>query len=84
LDTPTIDTPVKRWIMPDKSTNSLYYSWITLVPTLINPLLRYSTQTHGKTLEIIHPAISVCRTPSCSPKQATLMCLFFDHKLIVM
>ncbi|KAG0705807.1 hypothetical protein DFH29DRAFT_775569, partial [Suillus ampliporus] len=72
-----IDTPVKRRIVPDKSTNSLYYSWTALVPTLVNPLLRYFGRMQGKTLENIHPVISACGTPSCSPKRTTLVCLFF-------
>lgn len=79
LDTPAIDTPVKRRILPDKSTNSLYYSWTALVPTLVNHLLRYFGRTQGKTLEIIRPVISACETTSCSPKQTTLVCLFFDR-----
>jgi hypothetical protein len=33
--------PVKRWIVPDKSTNSLYKNWIALIPTLVDPVLQY-------------------------------------------
>ncbi|KAG2056569.1 hypothetical protein BDR06DRAFT_879750, partial [Suillus hirtellus] len=71
-------------IMPDKSTNSLYHSWTALVPTLVNPLLCYFRQTQGKMLENICPVISACGTSSCSPKWTTLVCLFFDHKHMVM
>ncbi|KAG1730036.1 hypothetical protein EDD22DRAFT_747339, partial [Suillus occidentalis] len=65
--------------VPDKSTNSLYKNWIALIPTLVDPVLQYFRQMQGKALENIHPVISACGKPSCTPKQMTMMCLFFNH-----
>ncbi|KAG1837517.1 hypothetical protein DFJ58DRAFT_718872 [Suillus subalutaceus] len=72
-------SPVKRRIVPDKSTNSLYKNWIALIPTLVDPVLQYFRRTQGKALENIHPVISACGKPSCTPKRTTMMCLFFDR-----
>ncbi|KAG1863946.1 hypothetical protein C8R48DRAFT_833650 [Suillus tomentosus] len=72
-------TSVKRRIIPDQPTNSLYKNWIALIPTLVDPVLRYFGRTQGKALETIHPVISACGEPSCTPKRTTMMCLFFDR-----
>lgn len=69
---------VQRRIMPDQSTNSLYKNWLALIPTLVDPVLRYFGRTQGKALENIHPVISACGKSSCSPKRTTMLCLFFD------
>ncbi|KAG1859064.1 hypothetical protein C8R48DRAFT_547729, partial [Suillus tomentosus] len=63
--------------IPDQPTNSLYKNWIALIPTLVDPVLRYFGRTQGKALETIHPVISACGEPSCTPKRTTMMCLFF-------
>jgi len=34
-------TSVKRRIIPDQPTNSLYKNWIALIPTLVDPVLQY-------------------------------------------
>lgn len=83
LDTSAIDTPVKRRIASDRSASLLYSHWSDLIPTLIDPLLLYLGRTQGKPLETTHSVISACTgTLPCTPKRATLMCLFFDRKLI--
>lgn len=73
-------SPVKRRIVPDKSTNSLYKNWIALIPTLVDPVLQYFRRTQGKALENIHPVISACGKSSCSPKRTAMLCLFFDRE----
>ncbi|KAG1777166.1 hypothetical protein EV702DRAFT_1103447 [Suillus placidus] len=69
---------VQRRIMPDQSTNALYKNWLALIPTLVDPVLRYFGRMQGKALENIHPVISACGKSSCSPKRTTMLCLFFD------
>ncbi|KAG1857649.1 hypothetical protein C8R48DRAFT_775569 [Suillus tomentosus] len=49
---------LKHCIWPDRSTQTLYSSWSTLIPTLIEAQLQYSAQTHGKPLEKIQKVIS--------------------------
>ncbi|KAG1779248.1 hypothetical protein EV702DRAFT_1214244 [Suillus placidus] len=70
---------VQRRIMPDQLTNALYKNWLALIPTLVDPVLRYFGRTRGKALENIHPVISACGKSSCSPKRTTMLCLFFDR-----
>lgn len=85
FDILAIDTPVKRWITADRSASLLYGNWSDLIPTLIDPLLLYFGRTQGKPLEKTHSVISACAgTLSCTPKRTTLMCLFFDRKLILL
>jgi hypothetical protein len=72
--------PVQRRIMPDPLTNSLYQNWLALIPTLVDPVLRYFGRTQGKALENIHPVISACGKSSCSPKRTAMLCLFFDRE----
>ncbi|KAG1901127.1 uncharacterized protein F5891DRAFT_911525, partial [Suillus fuscotomentosus] len=64
---------------PDRSTQTLYSSWSTLIPTLIRAQLQYSARTHGKPLEKIQKVISACGTLQCASKQTSLLCLFLDH-----
>ncbi|KAG2082068.1 uncharacterized protein F5147DRAFT_535822, partial [Suillus discolor] len=65
--------------LPDKSAESLYSSWSTLIPTLVDAQIKYSTRTHSKPFQNPHEVISACATSQCTPKQTSLICLFFDH-----
>ncbi|KAG2115640.1 hypothetical protein DEU56DRAFT_932629 [Suillus clintonianus] len=53
---------LKHRIWPDRSTQTLYNSWSTLIPTLVEAQLQYSARTHGKPLERIQKVVSACRT----------------------
>jgi hypothetical protein len=41
----------KRCILLDKSADSLYGNWRKLIPTLVNPQLKYYARTLGQALE---------------------------------
>ncbi|KAG2737671.1 hypothetical protein P692DRAFT_201672633, partial [Suillus brevipes Sb2] len=69
---------LKRRIWPDRSTQTLYNSWSTLIPTLVEAQLQYSARTHGKPLEKIQKVISACSTLTCASKRTSLVCLFLD------
>lgn len=88
-----IDTPVespsgvlldelrdKRRTVPDKSTDMLYTSWKALIPTLIEPHLKYSARTLATALVTTPNIISACATLSCPQKRTSIVCLFFDRK----
>ncbi|KAG1811362.1 uncharacterized protein BJ212DRAFT_1212187, partial [Suillus subaureus] len=64
-------------VSPDKSTDTLYHSWLVLIPTLIQPQVQYTAQTQGQPLERVNEVISVCTTLKCTGKQTTLICLLF-------
>ncbi|KAG2124876.1 hypothetical protein DEU56DRAFT_963177 [Suillus clintonianus] len=69
---------LKHRIWPDRSTQTLYNSWSTLIPTLVEAQLQYSARTHGKPLERIQKVVSACRTLRCALKRTSLVCLFLD------
>ncbi|KAG1879878.1 hypothetical protein F4604DRAFT_1923085 [Suillus subluteus] len=70
-------------ILPDKMANNLYTSWKALIPTLVDPHLKYSARTHGHPLAEICPVISACASSGCVQRQFSIVCLFFDHKQLV-
>ncbi|KAG1887308.1 hypothetical protein F4604DRAFT_1917113 [Suillus subluteus] len=72
-----------RRILPDKMANNLYTSWKALIPTLVDPHLKYSARTHGHPLAEICPVISACASSGCVQRQFSIVCLFFDRFLYV-
>jgi hypothetical protein len=76
------EAQAKRRISPDKSADSLYSSWSTLIPTLVDAQIKYSARTHGKPFQNPHEVISACATLRCTPKRMSLICLFFDRKFL--
>ncbi|KAG1836378.1 hypothetical protein C8R48DRAFT_623287, partial [Suillus tomentosus] len=66
--------------IPDKSTDALYANWRKLIPTLVDPQLKYHARTLGQALEITHDVISACATLSCARNSTSILCLFFDSK----
>ncbi|KAG1882368.1 hypothetical protein F4604DRAFT_1990635 [Suillus subluteus] len=72
-----------RRILPDKMANNLYMSWKALIPTLVDPHLKYSARTHGHPLAEICPVISACASSGCVQRQFSIVCLFFDRFLYV-
>ncbi|KAG1848710.1 hypothetical protein DFJ58DRAFT_662723, partial [Suillus subalutaceus] len=51
-----------------------------LIPTLVDPQLKYHACTIGQGLEKTHKVISACATLTCAQKKTSLLCLFFDSK----
>jgi hypothetical protein len=72
----------KRRILPDKSADALYGNWRKVIPTLVDPQLKYYTRTLGQALEKTHDVISACGTHSCVRKTTSMLCLFFDSKFL--
>lgn len=79
FDVPAEEPQTKRRILPDKATDSLYSSWQTLIPFLVEPHLKYSARTLATALEITPNVISACATLSCPQKRTSIACLFFDR-----
>jgi hypothetical protein len=52
----------KRRVVPDKSMEMLYDSWKALIPSLIDPYLKYSARTLATALTISPNTISACAT----------------------
>jgi len=77
------EAQAKRRISPDQLADSLYSSWSTLIPTLVDVQLKYSARTHGKPFQNPHEVISACTLQCTStPKRTSLICLFFDRKFL--
>lgn len=74
--------PQKRRILPDKSADALYGNWRKVIPTLVDPQLKYYARTLGQALEKTHEVISACGTHSCIRKTTNMLCLFFDSKFL--
>ncbi|KAG1735673.1 uncharacterized protein EDB91DRAFT_1348200 [Suillus paluster] len=72
-------SPSKRRTLPDKSTGTLYANWKKLIPTLVDPQLKYYARTLGQALETTHNVISACGTLSCAQRRTSILCLFFDR-----
>ncbi|KIN94457.1 hypothetical protein M404DRAFT_168200, partial [Pisolithus tinctorius Marx 270] len=54
-----------------------YDSWTTLMPTIIEPYLQYSTETIRKPLVGCDTPISGCHG-HCNLKHSSLLCLYFN------
>jgi hypothetical protein len=78
-DVPKVDLG-RHCILPDKMAINLYNTWKVLIPTLVDPHLKYSARTHGHALPEVHPVISACAGRRCSQRQFSIVCLFFDRK----
>ncbi|KAG2046020.1 hypothetical protein BDR06DRAFT_985702 [Suillus hirtellus] len=58
--------------------NNLYNAWKVLIPTLVDPHLKYSTRTHGYALPEVHPVISACAShTSCTHRQFSIVFLLY-------
>ncbi|KAG2079511.1 uncharacterized protein F5147DRAFT_540973, partial [Suillus discolor] len=66
-------------LLPNKMANNLYNAWKVLIPTLVDPHLKYSTRTHGHALPEVHLVISTCTSHSNCTHQFSIVGLFFDH-----
>jgi hypothetical protein len=81
IDVPEPETPipVERRIVPDGDAYRLYNSWKTLLPSLVDPFLKYTQISIGK---IVQPATSIPTTCTklCSVKSTDIICLYLDRK----
>ena len=54
--------------------------WKALIPTIVNPFLKYTAATVRQPLVALGPCLSSC-TSSCQEQKVTaVLCLFFDRK----
>ncbi|KAG1878248.1 hypothetical protein F4604DRAFT_1880298 [Suillus subluteus] len=72
LNVPKVDLGWRR-LLPNKMANNLCNAWKVLIPSLVNPHLKYCARTHGHALPEVHPS-----SHSCAQRQFSIVCLFFD------
>lgn len=81
-DSAAIKVPTKKkCLTPDEATISLYAKWQALLPTLVEPLLAYTSDSVGKVSQPVREDL-VCACnhgPSCETKQTSILCLYFDR-----
>ncbi|KIJ59523.1 hypothetical protein HYDPIDRAFT_51614, partial [Hydnomerulius pinastri MD-312] len=68
--------------IPDPPAEHLYNNWKSLIPTLVEPYLRYTSRTLGKPLLASPTSISLCNHAICTWKPTKLLCLLSDRKFL--
>ena len=67
-------------VCPTARLISMCASWKALIPTLIDPFLKYMAAMLGQPLSTLGPQLSSCIS-DCEERNSTaILCLFFDHK----
>ncbi|KAH7905365.1 hypothetical protein BJ138DRAFT_1138299 [Hygrophoropsis aurantiaca] len=82
-NTPTCPTRTQRRILPDNSSLRLYVNWRSLIPTLVQGFLAYTSATTGKALQAPGTTLSSCKLAFCDTKITPITALFFDHFRII-
>ncbi|KIJ09174.1 hypothetical protein PAXINDRAFT_87853, partial [Paxillus involutus ATCC 200175] len=68
--------------LPDSPAENLYRSWKSLIPTLVESYLHYTSGTLGKPLPATPTCISLGNNPiECVRKVTKILCLLFNRKL---
>jgi hypothetical protein len=67
----------QRHRLLDPEAMKLYTAWINLLPTLVKPLLAYTTMCTSKGQPAIDDLQSSC-TMQCTAKMTSVQCLYFD------
>ena len=76
----SVPTERFRTVCPTARSISMCAGWKALIPTLINPFLKYMAATLGQPLSMLGPQLSSCIS-DCEERNSTaILCLFFDHK----
>lgn len=71
-----------RRTMPDLKGERLYRSWKKLIPSLVDPLNCYISNSIGKPLPLIPNTLySICHR-SCTPKLTKINALFYDREFL--
>lgn len=81
--TPKILQAKKRRTIPDFAAQNLYAKWRVLLPSLVEPLLGYLSDSVGKPLQSIDENLKAkCQGGSrrCEVKNTAVLCLYFDCK----
>lgn len=78
-----ITTPNKtKRVTPDQAAIDLYAKWQALIPSLVEPLLAYTSDSIGKAARAVAAELEgSCKgsISSCERKEAVLQCLYFDR-----
>ncbi|KAF8835153.1 hypothetical protein BDN67DRAFT_876446, partial [Paxillus ammoniavirescens] len=70
--------------LPDSPTENLYRSWKSLIPTLVESYLHYTSRMLGKPLPATPTDMSLCNHPlECVRKVSKILCLLFDCKFFL-
>ena len=69
-----------RTACPTTRSISMCAGWKSLIPTIIDPFLKYSAAALGQPLVALGSRISSCTSNCQEQKLTTVLCLFFDRK----
>ena len=61
------------------SSSRLSKRWQNVIPTMVEPYVKYLTQTLGKPLVTSNTILSGCSREPCERKRASIVCLYFDR-----
>ena len=76
----SVPTERFRTVCPTARSISMCAGWKALIPTLINPFLKYMAATLGQPLSMLGPQLFSCIS-DCEERNSTaILCFFFDHK----
>lgn len=78
LPSTPVDTPKTRRILPDSTALNLYKRWEEVLPTLVDPLLRYISSSTGVISQPVSALQSTCVEQLCERRTSTVLCLFHD------
>jgi hypothetical protein len=78
---PNDRTPkTKRRVLPDAAALKLYQSWKSLLPSLVNSCLAYTTTSMGHLVQTVANVRTSCSNMQCTTKATQITCLYFDRK----
>jgi len=69
-----------RTACPTTRSISMCAGWKSLIPTIVDPFLKYSAAALGQPLVALGSRISSCTSNCQEQKLTTVLCLFFDRK----
>jgi hypothetical protein len=76
---PSQEREQTRRTVPDQTANNLYDKWAQVLPSLIDPLLAYVTESMGNIVKLVTLLHCKC-LKSCTLKTSKILCLFYDRK----
>jgi len=76
----SVPTERVRTVCPTARSISMCASWKALIPTLIDPFLKYTASTLGQPLSALGSLLSSCSSGCQERKSTEIFCLFFDCK----
>ena len=73
----------QRRQLPDTEATNLYAAWLDLLPSLVAPLLAYTTVSKGQPISAIGDLRSSCEREWCVTKTTSIQCLYFDRERLL-